>query len=634
MSNNVSVVLPAYNSAKFLPAALDSLFAQTQQPYEIIVVDDGSTEDSKAVCERYPSVRYIYQENQGTSGARNTGLRLSTGDYVIFLDADDLLLPQAIEIGARSLDEHPEAGLTFGRYHLFSIQADGSFKVAEMYENQPAEANYLSILSAQHKIQLGCVMFRRSALDVVGGFDAASYPLEDIEQFLRVARHYPLHFHNQLVSEYRYTGNNVSSKSASMLVGSLRAHERQLAYVQQVGDPVYQEAYEKGRASWIKLFGDRLPYDIIKCVHSDKWVTALGLMYAVLYFDPQLRIVDRQIFEAARSVVLSNLRAKPFEKSLAYWKTQLQGAPTLLPLLTDRPRPPRQNYSGHATDLRIPGELCASLGRVAEKQGTSLCVTLLAAYFVLLYRYTGVTDIVVGCPLVSKRDTETFVNGVPLRCDLSGTPSFNELVLRLKRAVDGAHAHQEVPFCLMQEQICPEPDPSYAPIYQATFVFDDEVPMRALDLAHLTAGPWVIKGNEGKFDLTLHLQKTGHGLTGMWTYAADLFDARTIERMNEHFMILLQGIAETSDESIARLPLISASERRQMLEDWNATASDYPRERCFYELIAEQAAATPDAIAVVFGDQQISYQDLNSRANQLAHYLQKLGVQPDSLVGI
>uniref|UniRef100_UPI0035933B08 glycosyltransferase family 2 protein n=1 Tax=Microcoleus sp. TaxID=44472 RepID=UPI0035933B08 len=232
MTKNVSVVIPSYNSAQFLPEAIESILEQTLPVFEIIVVDDGSTDETKEICDRYPAVKYVYQNNQGVAAARNTGLRVSTGEYILFLDSDDCLLPEAIEIGVNHINALPEVGLVFGRYFFYSSQPDGSYKVEEKYEDQPEVANYQTILATQHKIQCGCIMFRRVALESVsiesvGAFDPSLVPMEDINLFLRVARDFPIYFHGEVVSKYRYTGNNLSSKSAKMLIQARRAHERQ-----------------------------------------------------------------------------------------------------------------------------------------------------------------------------------------------------------------------------------------------------------------------------------------------------------------------------------------------------------------------------------------------------------------------
>ncbi|MEG4574577.1 amino acid adenylation domain-containing protein [Microcoleus sp. N3A4] len=639
MTKNVSVVIPSYNSAQFLPEAIESVLEQSYPPFEVIVVDDGSTDDTKEICDRYPKVTYVYQKNQGVAAARNTGLRVSTGEYILFLDSDDCLLPEAIEIGVKHINALPEVGFVFGRYFFYSIQADGSYKVEEKYENQPEIANYQTILATQHKIQCGCIIFRRVALEAVsiesvGAFDPSLVPMEDINLFLRVAREFPIYFHGEVVSKYRYTGNNLSSKSAKMLLQARLSHGRQWSYIQQTGKEEYIAAYEQGKKSWTKLFGDRLPYEIQRYIRAKEWVAALGILRLILYYDPKLQCIDRAIYETSYTTLMSELRKLPLQDSLAYWQKQLAGAPPLLPLPTDRPRPPEQSLQGASVSFGISGEITTALGRLGGQEGVSLSTTLLAAFNILLYRYTGTEDAIVGSPFVSRVNSENFVNAVPLRTDMSGNPTFPEFLGRVRKVVLLAQAYQDVPYCLLVDQFCPEIDLSYSPLFQVTFVFEENIPFQKIDLSRLTASPWVIENNEGKFDLTLFLKPTSEGLEGSWSYSTDLFDAETIERMNEHFQILLAGIVAHAQQPISALPLLPDKEKNLLLVEWNQTQTDESQDRCLHHLVTGQAEATPEKIAVSFEGQTLTYQELHQRSNQLAHYLQKKGVKPDDLVGI
>jgi amino acid adenylation domain-containing protein len=639
MTKNVSVVIPSYNSTQFLPEAIESVLEQSYPPFEVIVVDDGSTDETKEVCDRYPTVKYVYQNNQGVSAARNTGLGVSTGEYILFLDGDDCLLPEAIEIGVKHLNALPEVGFVFGRYFFYSIQPDGLYKIEETYENQPEVANYQTILATQHKIQCGCIIFRRVALESVssesvGAFDPSLVAMEDINLFLRVARDFPIYFHGEVVSKYRYTGNNLSSKSAKMLIQARQAHERQWSYIQQTGKEEYIAAYEQGKKSWTKLFGDRLPYEIQRSIRAKEWVAALGILRLSLYYDPKLQCIDREIYETSYTTLISELRKLPLQDSLAYWQKQLAGAPPLLPLPTDRPRPPEQSFRGTSRSFCISGEITTALGQLGGQEGVPLSTTLLAAFNILLYRYTGTEDVIVGSPFVSRVNSENFVNAVPLRTDMSGNPTFPEFLGRVRKVVLLAQAYQDVPYCLLVDQFCPEIDLSYSPLFQVTFVFEEELPFQRINLSRLTASPWVIENNEGKFDLTLFLKPTSAGLEGSWSYSKDLFDAETIERMNEHFQILLAGIVAHAEQPISALPLLPEKEKNLLLVEWNQTQTDEPQDQCLHQLVAGQAEQTPEKIAVSFEGQTLTYQELHQRSNQLAHYLQKRGIKPDDLVGI
>ncbi|MEG4318851.1 MULTISPECIES: amino acid adenylation domain-containing protein [unclassified Microcoleus] len=639
MTKNVSVVIPSYNSAQFLPEAIESVLEQSYPHFEVIVVDDGSTDETKEICDRYPTVKYFYQNNRGHATARNTGLRISTGEYLLFLDSDDCLLPEAIEIGVKHLNAMPEMGLVFGRYFFYSIQPDGSYKVEEKYENQPEVANYETLLAIRHRVQCGCIMFRRAALDTVaiesiGAFDPSVLATEDYNLCLRIARNFPIYFHGQVVSQYRYTGNNISSKSTYFLIHAIRDHYQQWSYVQQTEKEEYIVAYEQGKKHWTKLFGNRLPYEILKYIAAKEWVAALGILRLILYYDPKLQCIDRAIYETSYKTLMSELRKLPLQESLAYWKKQLAGAPPLLPLPTDRPRPPEQSFREASLSFGISGEITTALGLLGGQEGVTLSTTLLAAFNILLYRYTGTEDVIVGSPFVSRVNSENFVNAVPLRTDMSGNPTFPEFLGRVRKVVLLGQAYQDVPYCLLVDEFCPEIDSSYSPLFQVTFVFEENIPFQRIDLSRLTASPWVIENNEGKFDLTLYLKPTSEGLEGSWSYSRDLFDAETIERMNEHFQILLAGIVAHPEQPISALPLLPEKEKNLLLVEWNQTQTDESQYRCLHHLVTQQAEATPEKIAVSFEGQTLTYQELHQRSNQLAHYLQKQGVKPDDLVGI
>ena len=303
----VSVIIPAYNSSVFLPEAIESILDRAYLEVEIIVVDDGSIDDIKAVCDRYPTVHYIYQKNQGVSVARNTGAQASKGKYLLFLDSDDRLLPEAIEIGVAAIEAHPEVGFVFGRYLYQLVGADGSYTTEQTFEHQPAVANYATILADRHRIQVGCVLFSRSAFEAVGGFDPSLWALEDLNLLLRIARELPIYFHDRVVSEYRIHDRNVSSKSAEMLVGALTAHRRQWSYVESSGDREYLAAYQCGERVWIKLFGDRILYDAIRLAQAGS-MAAVEMVQLVLNYDPELECVDREIYRVAIDLLTATQR--------------------------------------------------------------------------------------------------------------------------------------------------------------------------------------------------------------------------------------------------------------------------------------------------------------------------------------
>jgi glycosyltransferase involved in cell wall biosynthesis len=227
-----------YNSAQYLTEAIDSVLNQTHSGCEIIVADDGSTDETKVVCakylnQKYPTVKYVYQSNQGLPAARNKGVEASSGQYLVFLDSDDCLLPSAVEIGLLAMQEHPEAGFVFGRYLYQLARADGTFSTENTFENQPKIASYATILADRHRTQCACGMFRRDVFEAVGGYNRELWALEDIDFLLRIAQSFPIYYHHQIVSEYRIRDQNMSSKSAAMLVGAIYGHRLQRSHARR-----------------------------------------------------------------------------------------------------------------------------------------------------------------------------------------------------------------------------------------------------------------------------------------------------------------------------------------------------------------------------------------------------------------
>lgn len=306
------------------------------------------------------------------------------------------------------------------------------------------------------------------------------------------------------------------------------------------------------------------------------------------------------------------------ERDLAYWREKLAGIPAILELPTDRPRPPAQSFRAARESLLLPEALKCGLAALAEQEGVSLEVVALAAFQTLLTRYTRQNDIVVG----SANDLAGSL--LVIRTDMSGDPSFRQLIGRVNEAVTGAREHGNVSWEQLVEVVEPERDASRHAVYQAEFALEP-----AWGIADLAPEPETLKT-----DLRLQLREESDGLRVQFTYSTDLFEAATIVRMAGHFEKLLEGIVANANESIARLPLLTDAERRTLLVDWNATAMEYPLSKGIHELFEEQAAKTPNSVAVVFENQQLTYGELNRRANQLANHLLKLGARPDGLVGI
>ncbi|MCL5996767.1 MAG: amino acid adenylation domain-containing protein [Chloroflexi bacterium] len=334
-----------------------------------------------------------------------------------------------------------------------------------------------------------------------------------------------------------------------------------------------------------------------------------------------------------------HLQGQHLESELAYWKQQLSELSTVLELPTDRPRPPIQGFEGSTLPFTLPTDLVLALKTLSRREGVTLFMTLLAAFQTLLSRYTGQDDISVGTPIANRNRAEVegligfFVNTLVLRTDLSGNPTFRELLRRVRETALGAYAHQDVPFEMVVDALQPTRDLSHTPLFQVMFVLQN-VPVQSLDLPGLTMNPVETDSKIAKFDLTLSMQEDAGEIGGSFEYNTELFDAPTIHRMIGHFQTLLQGILSHPDQSIATQLLLTETERRQLLAEWNAAEAEYPRDRCAHHLFEAQARRVPTAVAAICAETRLTYDELNRRANWLARHLQTLGVKPDMPVGI
>jgi len=355
------------------------------------------------------------------------------------------------------------------------------------------------------------------------------------------------------------------------------------------------------------------------------------------------------------------LQGEVLEAQLAYWRQQLDGV-DLLNLPTDRPRPAVQSYKGGTKRLQLPKSLSEALEALSQQEGVSLFMTLLAAFQTLLYRYTQQEDIAVGSPIANRNRSEIepligfFVNSLVLRTDLSGNPTFRELLSRVKEVALGAYAHQDVPFEKLVEELHPERKLNQNPLFQVVFALQN-APMEPLELPGLILHPQQIDVGTTRFDLEFHLWgrnsseatarshnnglwvDSSEGISGLIVYSTDLFDEATITRMLGHFQTLLENIVANPEAKITQLPILTQAEQHQLLIEWNNTQVDYPKKLCIHQLFEKQVEQTPDAIALVVEtlhttSLQITYGELNTRSNQLAHYLKKLGVGSEVLVGI
>jgi amino acid adenylation domain-containing protein len=332
------------------------------------------------------------------------------------------------------------------------------------------------------------------------------------------------------------------------------------------------------------------------------------------------------------------LNGEVLEQQLNYWKKQLAEV-SVLDLPTDFPRPLLQTQRGNTVRSSIPLELTVKLKRTSLEHGTTLFMTLLAAFQTLMSRYSRQDDISTGSPIAGRRRTETedligfFVNTLVLRSDLSGAPSFAALLRQVKQTTLDAYAHQDAPFEKLVEVISPERDLGRSPLYQVMFTLQN-APYATLELGRATLERLEIQTVAVQCDLIMAMAETSDGLGCSVDYSTDLFAEDTISRWMKQFEVLLEGIVANPEQSIAALPLLSTAELRQLVHEWNQTQVTEGRERLLTELIEEQAEHTPDAIAVSSEEGRLTYAELNAHANQIARYLRGLGVRPESPVGL
>jgi len=333
------------------------------------------------------------------------------------------------------------------------------------------------------------------------------------------------------------------------------------------------------------------------------------------------------------------LQDEVLEKDLFYWKQQLSSEIPVLQLPTARPRPSVPSYQGAQRILLLPKALTQALKVLSKEEEVTLFMTLIAAFNAFLYRYTGQEDIIVGFLTAGRNQVKIealigyFVNTLPLRTDLSGNPSFRELLNRVCDNVSEALTHQDLPFEKLVEELRLPRDLSRPPLFQVLFILQNS-PTTTLHLAGLSVTSSKIHNGSSKFDLSMFIIEHDEQLRLELDYNTDLFNTETIAQMLEHFQVLLEGIVANPEQRLSDLPLLTPAERHQLLVEWNDTEREYPQDKCIHQLFEEQVERTPDGIAVVFEGQKLTYRELNSKANQLANYLQKSGVKPEVLVGI
>jgi amino acid adenylation domain-containing protein len=401
------------------------------------------------------------------------------------------------------------------------------------------------------------------------------------------------------------------------------------------------------RASLLSLASD--DHVLLLTIHhivSDGWSVGVLIKELIALYEaftrgeesplPELQIQYADFAHWQRN----RLKGDVLDRQLAFWRNQLSAPLPVLELPTRAPRPSRHSVDGAVRVWELPRDITEGTKNLSQEEGATLFMTLLAAFKVLLSRYSSQLDLLVGTPIANRNRAELepliglFINTLVLRTDLSADPSFKQLLARVKEVALGAYANQDVPFEKLVEELQPERDLARTPFFQVMFVMQN-APMPALRMGEVTMSPLVIEGATSKFDLTLSIMEEADGnLSGWLEYNTHLFDKAMIERMIGHYNTLLRGIIENPEERVSRLPILTHSERGQLLRAFNDTADSYGLDSCVHQLFEAQAERTPDAIALIYEDRKLTYEELNRKADNLARHLSGLAIRPGALAGI
>ncbi|NOK39008.1 amino acid adenylation domain-containing protein, partial [Corallococcus exercitus] len=400
------------------------------------------------------------------------------------------------------------------------------------------------------------------------------------------------------------------------------------------------------RASLLRL--DAEEHVLVLCMHhivSDGWSTAvfvreMGTLYAAfLQGHPSplpelpLQYADYAVWQRAW------LRDEELERQLSYWRQQLADAPALLKLPTDRPRPAEQSFRGAGHPVLLSRQLSDALKAFAQREGVTPFMLLLATFQLLLSRYAGQDDVSVGSSIAGRRLAELegligfFANTLVMRTRLDGDPSFRALLQRVRETTLGAYAHQDIPFEKLVEEFKPERNLAYNPFFQVLFTVLN-TPVSKLSVSGLTLRLLELETTVSKFDLELAFTESDGSLQGLFVYNSDLFDAATIARMATQLQTLLEDVLARPDARLSELELLPPSERQHLLRDWNEARRELPEVPLVHRLFEAQVARTPDATALCFGAESLTYAQLNARANQLARHLRRVGVRSEVLVAL
>lgn len=463
-----------------------------------------------------------------------------------------------------------------------------------------------------------------------------TFPSSDGQPFQKIARTQT--FDLQVVELSALAPQERQARSAQLI-----EEEAQRPFDLLKGPLMRTTIFKIGEDEYIALFN-------LHHIISDGWSTGVLVREVATLYEAMQRgqeaPLSRLPIQYADYAIWQQewLRGPIFDQQLEYWKEHLGGSPPVLNLPTDRPKPPYITYKGATHSFQINKEIANRLAALGNEENTTLFMSLLAAFQVLLYRYSGQTDLCVGTPIANRTraDFENligfFVNTLVLRSDLSGNPSFRDLLRRVKEITLGAYANQDLPFEILVEKLHPARDASYNPLFQVMFILQN-APADAIRLTGLSIEGLSAHSGTAKFELTLIMGETPSGYHAELEYNTDLFDPVTIERMAIHFSTLLAHIAADPDCAIGSLDILSEWERSQLLVDFNDNSVIYETpdpdfELCLHRGFEAQVEKTPDVTAVVYEGQQVTYAELNGRANRLANYLRALGVGPEKIVGL
>ncbi|MEI4623585.1 non-ribosomal peptide synthase/polyketide synthase [Bacillus pfraonensis] len=455
--------------------------------------------------------------------------------------------------------------------------------------------------------------------------EVGEQPVQQIVEFL--PRALPVRDYSQLPLE-------VKEKE----VDSLIAREAQKPFDLMNGPLIRYQLVQLGKDEWLLLC-------TMHHIISDAWSIGIFMNELLAFYEEEaggnpakLSSLSIQYADFAKWQK-EWLQGDVLNRQLTYWQEELSGELPILQLPVDRPRSVTQTYAGDTHHVIFPYRLLSQLKDISRQEGSTLFMTLMAAYQSFLARYTGQKDILVGSPIANRNHKGVeeligfFVNTLVYRSDLSGTPTFREILNQTKKKALKAYEYQDIPFEKVVEAVQPERSMSHSPIFQTMFTLQN-IKQERLDLPGRSIEMVESNMSIAKFDLSLTAYEVEEGLFVSFEYNTDLFDSSTVARMAGHFENWLNEIVYHPDESYTKLSMLSDTEQKQLLEEWNDTDVVYGHECMIHELFEQQVARTPDAVAVVYEGGKLTYQELNEKSNQLAHYLQKRGIGPESLVGI